>query len=95
MSRSLEYLVNNGAMDKPGGVPTSHVKTGQQWDYYNAWPPLQHVVISSLEAVGEHMAAKQLATKWIYNNYRQEFSNLSIITQAYFPLFDTHFDSQG
>ena len=62
-------------MDKPGGVPTSHVKTGQQWDYSNAWPPLQHVVISSLEAVGEHMAAKQLASKWIYNNYRQEFFN--------------------
>ena len=70
MSRALEYFQDNGVLDMPGGVPTSHVKTGQQWDYSNAWPPLQHVVISSLAAAGQNGVASRLVSKWIRNNYR-------------------------
>lgn len=32
------------------GVPTSLQKTGQQWDFPNAWAPLQDLVIRGREA---------------------------------------------
>lgn len=38
-------LQGSGALQFPGGVPTSLRKSGQQWDYPNAWPPLQHMLI--------------------------------------------------
>lgn len=36
----------SGALQFPNGVPTSLRQSGQQWDYPNAWPPLQHMLIS-------------------------------------------------
>lgn len=35
----------SGALRYPGGIPTSLKESGQQWDYPNAWPPLQHMLI--------------------------------------------------
>lgn len=35
----------SGALQFPNGVPTSLKESGQQWDYPNAWPPLQHMLI--------------------------------------------------
>lgn len=35
----------SGALQYPGGIPTSLKESGQQWDYPNAWPPLQHMLI--------------------------------------------------
>ena len=29
----VKYLKNSGAFDYPGGVPTSMVNSGQQWDF--------------------------------------------------------------
>lgn len=41
----------SGALDYPNGVPTSLWDSGQQWDYPNAWPPLQHMVIEGSPAL--------------------------------------------
>lgn len=57
----------------PGGVPTSFEQTGQQWDFPNAWPPHQDMVISALEATSDPRAmriAREWALRWVYNNYR-------------------------
>ena len=35
------YFKASPAADYPGGVPTSTLKTDQQWDFPNGWPPLQ------------------------------------------------------
>lgn len=32
-------------LEYPGGIPTSLIKSGHQWDFPNAWPPL---VVSSI-----------------------------------------------
>lgn len=43
----------SGALQFPNGVPTSLRESGQQWDYPNAWPPLQHMLIEGmLRSVG-------------------------------------------
>ncbi|XP_075973557.1 uncharacterized protein LOC142974872 [Anticarsia gemmatalis] len=68
----VKYLVSSGALKFPGGVPTSLWNTGEQWDFPNAWPPLQSILIGGLERSGND-EAKQLARKlsdvWVRANY--------------------------
>mmetsp|Transcript_21236 Transcript_21236/g.23732 ORF Transcript_21236/g.23732 Transcript_21236/m.23732 type:complete len:207 (-) Transcript_21236:25-645(-) len=57
---------------QPGGVPASLVDSGQQWDSPNAWAPLQHIIVESLEALKTETSiqlAKELAQRWINSNY--------------------------
>ncbi|XP_049869346.1 uncharacterized protein LOC126369097 [Pectinophora gossypiella] len=71
-SRLVRYLMSSGAFDFPGGVPTSIIHSGEQWDYPNAWPPLQSIIILGLDMSGYEEAkklAKELATHWIRANY--------------------------
>ena len=46
------------------------VRSGEQWDFSNAWPPLQEMIVTGLENTGDAQElAKELATKWIENVY--------------------------
>ena len=47
-SRGLAYLQGEGALSHPGGVPTTLNNSGQQWDFPNVWPPLEHMLIVGL-----------------------------------------------
>ncbi|KAK9502158.1 hypothetical protein O3M35_012745 [Rhynocoris fuscipes] len=68
----LDYLKKTNVLGYASGIPTSLVHSGEQWDYPNAWPPLQHYVIIGLDNTGhptaQHLAA-ELAFKWIRSNY--------------------------
>lgn len=33
-------MQNVGVLNFPGGIPTSLIESGEQWDFPNAWPPL-------------------------------------------------------
>ena len=57
---SVAYLKRTGAIYCKGGVPTSLVESGQQWDFPNAWPPLQHILVEGLLKT-EHSEAKDMA----------------------------------
>ncbi|KAG9120115.1 hypothetical protein FRC07_004534 [Ceratobasidium sp. 392] len=37
----------------PGPLPATLVETGQQWDFPNAWPPLQYFAIKALQNINE------------------------------------------
>lgn len=55
-----------------GGTPTSMNYTGEQWDYPNAWPPLQSFLILGLQQTGVKKAtelAEDLAGRWLRSNY--------------------------
>ncbi|XP_011641510.1 trehalase-like [Pogonomyrmex barbatus] len=55
-----------------GGTPTSVNYTGEQWDFPNAWPPLQSFLILGLHhtKVKEAVAfARTLAGRWLRSNY--------------------------
>ena len=44
---AVAYLKDTGAIYCKGGVPTSlDESAGQQWDFPNAWPPLQHILVA-------------------------------------------------
>lgn len=75
-----DYFVNRvvNYLDKvkmdifEGGIPTTFEHTGEQWDYPNAWPPLQYIVIMGLANTGHPEAmryATELATKWVRSNF--------------------------
>jgi alpha,alpha-trehalase len=53
---------------KPGGMATTLVQTGQQWDAPNGWAPLQWISITALENYGYKTLAKELATRWVALN---------------------------
>ncbi|XP_020482088.2 trehalase [Labrus bergylta] len=70
--RVVQYLKRSGALQFPNGVPTSLKESGQQWDYPNAWPPLQHMLIEGLSKMPSEEAkqlALELAQRWIKTNW--------------------------
>lgn len=71
-SHLVRYLLSSSALNFPGGIPTSLLHTGEQWDFPNAWPPLQSIVIGGLEKSGYEEArklAREQVTIWIRSNY--------------------------
>ncbi|XP_062275437.1 trehalase [Scomber scombrus] len=70
--KAVQYLKGSGALQFPNGVPTSMRQSGQQWDYPNAWPPLQHMLIEGLSKLPSKEAkdlAFDLAQRWIKTNW--------------------------
>ncbi|EFA11183.1 trehalase isoform X1 [Tribolium castaneum] len=68
----LKYLQNKNIL-YPGGIPTTVEHTGEQWDYPNAWPPLQHIMIVGLNNTGDVVAQRlafEIAEKWVRSNYK-------------------------
>ena len=49
----------------PGGLRTTTVATGQQWDTPNGWAPLQWAAVSGLHRYGEDDLAKTIGQRWL------------------------------
>lgn len=70
--KTVRYLKRQKIDSFFGGTPTSLKQTGEQWDFPNAWPPLQSLIILGLyqthvpEAVS---FSKELSNRWIRANY--------------------------
>jgi len=52
---------------KAGGIATTTLETGQQWDSPNGWAPLQWIAISGLRDYGETPLAATIACRWMAN----------------------------
>jgi alpha,alpha-trehalase len=48
-----------------GGLRTTPIRTGQQWDTPNGWAPLQWVAIAGLERGGQRDLARDIARRWL------------------------------
>ncbi|MGF7155602.1 alpha,alpha-trehalase TreF [Novosphingobium gossypii] len=48
-----------------GGLRTTSLHTGQQWDAPNGWAPLQWVAIDGLQKNGQATLAKDIAARWL------------------------------
>ena len=46
---AVDYLLKQNLQCFPGGVPTTFENSGQQWDFPNCWPPLEHIMVQGLE----------------------------------------------
>ncbi len=58
---------------KAGGVVTTLINTGEQWDYPNGWAPLQWITYQGLENYGYDALADSVARRWIDLNIRVFF----------------------
>ena len=45
-------------INQSGGVAASNVLTGQQWDWPNAWPPLQYFLAAGCWALGDEVSVR-------------------------------------
>lgn len=52
---------------EPGGVVTTPLATGEQWDSPNGWAPLQWIAISGLRDYGHSALALSIACRWLSN----------------------------
>jgi alpha,alpha-trehalase len=57
-----------------GGVPTSLNISGQQWDFPNCWPPLEHLLVMGLERTNINKA-KELAFRIARSRIRGALAN--------------------
>ncbi|MEE4451672.1 alpha,alpha-trehalase TreF [Novosphingobium resinovorum] len=48
-----------------GGLRTTTLATGQQWDAPNGWAPLQWIAIAGLERYRQDALARDIASRWI------------------------------
>lgn len=73
VSKVLKYLEKNKIMLNLGGIPTTLEHSGEQWDYPNAWPPLQYFVIMALNKTEDPWAqrlAYEISERWVRSNYK-------------------------
>ncbi len=67
---------------KPGGLTTTLVDSGQQWDAPNGWAPLQWIAFKGLLNYGLEETARQLKTNWINANEKL-FAQTGKMTEKY------------
>lgn len=53
-----------GQLLGPGGLRTTLVETGQQWDWPNGWAPLQWIAFEGLRRYGFMPLALEIARRW-------------------------------
>ncbi len=64
-----------GALLQPGGLATTLVESGQQWDAPNGWAPLQWIAVVGLRNYRYPALAQDVATRWVKKTiagYRQQ-----------------------
>ena len=55
---------------KPGGFVTTTIRTGQQWDAPNGWPPLEWMTIEGVRRYGRADLADTARARWLALNRR-------------------------
>ena len=71
-TKLVDYVMESIAFNFSGGVPTSIVRSKQQWDFSNAWAPLQELLVTGLKHLNEEKTNKiayDLVEKWTRNVY--------------------------
>jgi alpha,alpha-trehalase len=58
----------NGKLLQPGGLATTLVNSGQQWDVPNGWAPLQWIGVVGLNNYGYSTLAQEIASRWVGAN---------------------------
>ncbi|KAK3851321.1 hypothetical protein Pcinc_042021 [Petrolisthes cinctipes] len=74
VERVVAYLDRINIISFPGGIPTSYLDSGEQWDFPNNWAPLQYIVVMGLYKANKYnhragILARDLARIWLLNVY--------------------------
>ncbi|HEY0339983.1 MAG TPA: alpha,alpha-trehalase TreF, partial [Steroidobacteraceae bacterium] len=52
---------------QPGGIVTTPLHTGQQWDAPNGWAPIQWIAVDGLRRNGQPALAESITCRWLVN----------------------------
>ena len=72
--RVLVHL-NASGLVREGGVATTMVDDGQQWDWPNAWPPIQYVITE----IARRYSGELEIARWIERNVSQSFISAAYV----------------
>ncbi len=78
---------------KPGGLVTTLVTSGHQWDAPNGWAPLQWLTINGLRQYGQNQLADTIAERWIGIN-KKIYSKTGKMMEKY-NVIDTSLEAGG
>jgi alpha,alpha-trehalase len=78
---------------KPGGLVTTLLNTGQQWDAPNGWAPLQWISIQGLNHYGHQELANDISRRWIALN-EKVYRNTGKMVEKY-NVTDLSLDAGG
>lgn len=67
---------------KPGGLVTTNINSGQQWDAPNGWAPLQWIAFAGLRKYGFIHLANEIALRWTKLN-EKVFSETGKLMEKY------------
>ena len=65
-----------------GGLPTTLIQSGQQWDFPNGWAPLQWIAVKGLHHYGHQELALEIAQRWCHLN-EKVFQNTGKMMEKY------------
>jgi alpha,alpha-trehalase len=63
-AEKMAAIVKEQLLQK-GGITTTTITSGQQWDAPNGWAPLQWIAVQGLHRYGHAELAKTIAERWI------------------------------
>ena len=67
---------------KEGGIVTTNISSGQQWDAPNGWPPLQWIAVSGFRRYDQPALAHEIARRWLMTVQRV-FANKGKLVEKY------------
>lgn len=67
---------------RPGGFVTTRIRSGQQWDAPNGWPPLQWMAIQGARRYGHDALADTAAHRWL-DLVRTTYRNTGRMVEKY------------
>ncbi len=66
----------------PGGLRTTTIRTGQQWDMPNGWAPLQWVAVKGFIRYGHLELGRTIAGRWT-STVRRDYENFGCLFEKY------------
>ncbi|GLU54274.1 alpha,alpha-trehalase TreA [Dyadobacter frigoris] len=78
---------------RSGGLLTTGLKSGQQWDAPNGWAPLQWITYKGLRNYNFHKTANELSDEWLSLN-EKEFKRTGKMMEKY-NVSDTNLEAGG
>lgn len=61
--RSVQHM--EATLLHAGGIATTNIQSGQQWDFPNGWAPLQWIAIQGLRKYGFDALADEVKRRWL------------------------------
>ncbi len=91
-AKKVMTMINNQFL-VDGGVQTSLIHSGQQWDAPNGWAPLQWITIMGLRNYSFHSLAKTIKNNWLALN-EKIYRNTGKMLEKY-NVVDPHLATGG